>query len=740
MELIPYRNDYIYKPQRRKNPARKRWKQTEIAGADFETKNGYPHIFTWSIFQDGKYVDYHTVFGGTEQQPEMFKEANNDVEFPPFTIKWFCEILFHTGRYTQGGSKKKGGKQRKRRTPQQFYFFNLTYDASAIIKTLPQEIIENVMLGNDCVLDTKENCMVELDKDAKIPFNRYIRIAYLHKKYLLLEPLNFYSAGVRWGKIQCWDIKQFCGGGSLDFNAKKHFNEGKLDFSQDEMSLLGSLSEKGNKFTIDNWDKIIDYAEKDSNLTARLSWKIVNHIESNGIRMVKPFSPASVAERACYDTSDIPTLDDAMKVQKEIIDAFWTCYQGGWFSAVGSGVKASVSCWDITSAYPHVMWWLPDFEEGLWEGTSHGDKSEDAWRYLEKIHKMYWPSCFEAEVIFPKGKPMYPAAKKSEIAGCLMNPRICYGWFTGEEIKEFKLWGAKITIFRWNGFIPVSSHEDAEDVEDGIRYPFRPFLKRFYGMKLHQDILKSKKSKEYDVEQRNLAKLMCNSLYGKTIAAVDKEDGFKHTGQMWNPIYGAVITAGCRMRIAEIIRVNGYNSILSVATDGVIFDTSKKPTIVPKNPMPVYFDGNLNNLGDWEDDGSGTLLLMMSGVYSVIKKGMKEAKNTQRGTYSMFTNRYNDKGECIDDTYGDNWLEFCLKYGDKEIVIRDEDNNPTKRPYSIGEAKMQKDYTLVNQFRIVNLSISACGDSNKRKWIERPKTFGDLANKWWGNYAWESLI
>ena len=66
---------------------------------------------------------------------------------------------------------------------------------------------------------------------------------------------------------------------SLNYQSKKHFNEGKIDFSSSEMSLLGSLSDEGIKFTQDNWKKIILYAEKDANLTARLAWKVVHNFE-----------------------------------------------------------------------------------------------------------------------------------------------------------------------------------------------------------------------------------------------------------------------------------------------------------------------------------------------------------------------------------------------------------------------------------------------------------------------------
>jgi hypothetical protein len=84
VDLVPFREDFTFKKQRRKKPAKKIWKQEEIAGADFETKDGFPHILTWTVYRNGKYVDYHTVFGGTVNEPELFLEANGNEEFPAF--------------------------------------------------------------------------------------------------------------------------------------------------------------------------------------------------------------------------------------------------------------------------------------------------------------------------------------------------------------------------------------------------------------------------------------------------------------------------------------------------------------------------------------------------------------------------------------------------------------------------------------------------------------------------------
>lgn len=136
--------------------------------------------------------------------------------------------------------------------------------------------------------------------------------------------------------------------------------------------------------------------------------------------------------------------------------------------------------------------------------------------------------------------------------------------------------------------------------------------------------------------------------------------------------------------------------------------------------------------------------MMMSGVYSIVKDGL--AKSTYRGSYSMFIDRRGEpteeepEGAILQDIYGSDWLEFCERFSEESKVERTEELNPTMRPYSLGEAKVRSDYSLVNQFRIVDLSISACGDSNKRQWIEKPETFGDLLLDWWPSETWSSMI
>ena len=222
----------------------------------------------------------------------------------------------------------------------------------------------------------------------------------------------------------------------------------------------------------------------------------------------------------------------------------------------------------------------------------------------------------------------------------------------------------------------------------------------------------------------DVAKVALNSLYGKNLASVfSKEQSSRITGNMWNPLYGATITAFTRSRIAEFIRLNNHKGVIGVATDGIIME-DKYPITIPSNPLPITIDGIKSNLGDWLIEMADCdAIILMSGVYSIKKRkpdlnGKYKVKSTFRGNYALFIGR----------DWPSNWFDFCNQYAETREVVRDKDFKPHQRPYSIGEAKIRGDFDLINQFRIVRQSVKALGDSNKRLWNKRkPKTFGDLA-------------
>ena len=239
---------------------------------------------------------------------------------------------------------------------------------------------------------------------------------------------------------------------------------------------------------------------------------------------------------------------------------------------------------------------------------------------------------------------------------------------------------------------------------------------------------------------------MLLSLYGKSNPECikNKLTGMRRSGNLFNPLYGATITGSVRARLGEIIRLNNYEGVVGTATDGIIFDQNRtSPIVLPPRKYDVTIAGIESNLGEWmlELDDADCLILM-SGVYSLRSRsrnnsetGRPYCKTTFRGSYFCFIRAAAGADWPVD------WFDFCETFADRSIVVRDADNKPFMRPYSIGEARIRKDYKLINQFRIVDQSVKALGDSNKREWgARRPKTFGDLRSRWYKSRPHKNII
>jgi hypothetical protein len=736
---IALREDFIFKQQKRRDQAANKQTMKDVAAFDFETSHGNVVITSYSYHNGDKWVG----------------EAYDHRE-SPFTIKFCMGMVWKSGRVHTRTEKKK--RVNRLAIPKNVYAWNLGFEQGSMLKTLPAETVDILRRDVGCVIDLdtgvveadiyKDNGQWKRHSGGRINRNKYVAIFYIPKKMLKLEPIFFRGkvgdkTDVRMPKIQFMDIAQFYGG-SLDNAANDVLGEGKVDNIDREQ--LGK-NDPDHAYWTDNWENIWEYAIKDSVLTAKLAWLKVQGFEKHGVRMAKPISCAFVAEQSVYDLCDLPTMNKMWKSMPDNIKRAWTAYQGGWFEATGAGYSEDVRAYDLASAYPHVMWWLPDYNGGIWMDSSKAKTAEKSkkmlFSYLDNTHKLYRICFVSAKVMFPKGETVYPAAKGRKADGTktatVMNPRSTEGWFTGDEINEFRKWGAKIVVGEWFYHKPKNDHDTTKnDVgEDGVRYPLRPFIQTFYGMKLEHakkrdecpdcssQVKCTQDECEFDKDAYNVSKVMINSIYGKLMSMVeDKALKMGRTGNLWNSMWASITTAGCRMRLAEFARINGTETVMSLATDGIILNCD---ATVPENPAPVFFDDERVNLGDWEDDGTGNLLLLMSGVYSIIKPpkadGTVPSKSTYRGNYALFIGRQ----------YPDNWWDFCKTYDEETQVVRDEDNNPYSRPYSVGEAGVRKDYSLINDFRVVRQTVRAMGDSNKRSWhnCNKPTTFGDLTSDWY---------
>ena len=752
MSPVPLRDNIDYRPQKRKKQAKSKRKQIDTAAADFETIDGSAWLYTMAWFEGQRNAKGHI----NPHKPKKLKSALDEyTESSPFTFKRFVDFIFDNA----GIIWRRGGKNAVKglRCPY-LYFYNLKYDAGVVIKELQATSIDRIMNMEKIVIDAITTEPVSINRDkygnpkltAKQKKKYLLELNYLPKRHLRLKPLGklalcIDAKGIERvrGAIDCFDIAQFYGK-SLAKASVDAMKNGLIEQTKLDSIDTKRINEKS--YRENNYEEIKKYALVDAEVTAQLSWIKVQELESNGFRMTNPYSPASVAERALLDLCELPSLDDMMSSHEDRVLSFWTAYQGGWFESLGSGLIQDVRAYDLASAYPYVMYHLPNCFEGHWSQGGR-DRSERFFKWLRKRKPMTL-GCAECTVTFPKNLPIYPASKMSSF-GCVVNPQIVQGWFVADEIAEFIEWGADVRIRKWYIHYPDYTSQNL--------YPFRPFIEPAYKAKYELGLLKDS-GEDFDRAAYDCEKIKLNSTYGKLVQAIsenpeisepnindllsenldaidsllyrnhlkelDSPERKQKTGNIWNPIWGATITGATRARLAEFIRFNGPESIVGVATDGIILKT---PSVaVPPLPAPAIY-----NLGEWEDDGVGDCLMIMSGVYS-IRPPEGKIKSTYRGNAALFLGG---------DDQPTNWFDFCKENPTEKQIVRDHENHPNSRPYSIKEAKVKGDYSLINVFRVVRASIKALGDSNKRVWDgDLPETFDDLQTDWFESSPHRSLL
>ena len=571
------------------------------------------------------------------------------------------------GRKWQKGKNSGKGKTLKGISTLNYFFWNLKFDVQAIIKLLDDEDIDTLLRDEDVRVKTPSG--IELD------------LHYLTGKYFRIKPVKWYIGDYKVGPCEWWDISQFYGKMRLNNAAKKYLNKSKLEKCFDD-SILDASRFDEKEYRDLYYEDILKYAVLDAVLAEELAVLKRGDFVQNDIRFIKPYSLANVSQRAALSMDNIPTIHPYTKSPKlkRLLQMASTSYSGGWFETTGSGFIPNCVGVDLASAYPYVMAHLPDTSKGYWVG---GDEEEAWWNWMETREPFSLGFC-EVSIVFKEGLNWHPLVKKSP-TGTLVSPRIIRGWFTADEIAEAKQWPHESFIVgEWVYFREESAQNR----------PYRKFIERFYKMKMSED---------KDTPAYQVSKIMINSIYGKTCQAINNQ-----AGKLWNPFYAATITGGTRARLAEINRLNGYSAV-SFATDGVIFK-EEDFQVIPPRPKDALF-----NLGEWEEDGAGDLLLIMSGVYSMKMK--EKTKTVFRGSAAYFLLPFKEDG-----LFG-----FCAEESQSSVV------RCTKSiPYTAKEARIRSDYSLINVFREQKFSIKPTGDSTKRLWPKViPQTFGDLSTKWY---------
>ena len=642
------------KKQRRKQSASSSLSDWQIMGADTETIEGAVWLFStemgvWEVESFGRLL----------------------------------EVLYSPkhARLWRQGARGKNAKYKSRKSmsgisTRQFFFWNLKFDVQACLRLLPDEIIETLIDGE------KATVTVQHPQDGPVE----VELSYLEGKHFKITPKDYYVGDVQHkvGPCEWWDISQFYHKQPLKKAALENGLIPKIERCFDGTKLDASRFDEV-EYRDFYYEDILQYAIHDAVLAGQLARKRRDDFVQSGIRFIQPFSLANVAQRNLLDTCDIPPIDPYLESESlmKILNIADTAYQGGWFETTGSGYyggEKTCTAVDLASAYPYVMYHLPDTNKGYW---IQSDDTE-AWDIWMREREVYSIGFAEAFVIFDEGLPVYPLVKRSQ-TGTLVAPRIIKGWFTADELEEAKKWPhSTFIIGEWVRF-----------VEDNTQNrPFQAYYDRVYKMKVES---------EPGSVPYMIAKILANSIYGKTRQAIDGK-----AGKLWNPMYASTICGGTRARLAELIRLNDFTA-LSIATDGLIFPTESFHNLPPR-PLPAPY-----NLGEWELEGEGELLVAMSGVYSMVKDG--KVSTVFRGSAALFLREYSDGG----------LFRFCVDNRTLHACSMEH-----KRPLSAREARIKGDFTLMNRFLPRAATFSALGDSTKRLWPnEFPRTFGDLSERWW---------
>lgn len=313
------------------------------------------------------------------------------------------------------------------------------------------------------------------------------------------------------------------------------------------------------------------YNRLENEILARVMVRYEKGLKANGVRLKKNqwYGPGAAAQ-VWLKNRGVPKRTEVEEWIPEW--ARETCkgsYYGGWFEIFShGGIPGTTYNYDINSAYPYAIARLPCIREGhgTWE-SGEGNIGDTRPFMLCHIH------------IKGRSNRVGPVPYRRK-AGNILRPNSCSGWYWLDEIQASEKAGLvdSYTVDRWVSYTPHCKCQ-APLTEVQELYDYRLSIGK-------------------NSAAGKAAKLIANSIYGKfaqNVGAVPFGNWF----------YASRITASCRTQILSAIASHsrGPNSVLMVATDGIVFDTKHEKLTIGKG------------LGEWEETEYRELVLFMPGVY-----------------------------------------------------------------------------------------------------------------------------
>jgi len=344
-----------------------------------------------------------------------------------------------------------------------------------------------------------------------------------------------------------------------------------------ELELLKEWKARRNVFELQygqtHLEEICRYTRLENNLLVKLFSKFNGVCDSQGYQLKSWYSPGSLAKVMLKKHSIVKHLEQ----MPEKTQAFWNAvdwaYFGGRFEIPQAEyVDVPLFEYDINSAYPHVMRFLPCLIHGEWQHSNRTDFTGQ-----HSLYQMCWQRTIDKPIRFGpfpvrghSGTGFYPSGHSKP-------ENLNSGWYWGIEVEQaLKAFGDKMNI---------------EIVQQYV-YRTTCDCKPFDWV---NDVYAERKRLGKDAAGIAL-KLGLNSLYGSLASPLSPK--------YCNGIWAGWITAATRAMLLEAMQLcDEPDQVHMFATDAIV--TSKE--------IPLDIG---EELGQWEctpvDAGA---LIIMPGVY-----------------------------------------------------------------------------------------------------------------------------
>ena len=432
---------------------------------------------------------------------------------------------------------------------------------------------------------------------------------YLNGRFSVQKRVGWTPSGdLKWGKtVIIHDIWRFFQGKFTLALEDWKIPSGESEWRARILRNMRDMKDKRSQFDRISSKAIEEYCLDECRYMAELARKVTDaHIQA-GIPLKSYFGAGSSASAMLKVMGIQKHVEKSRetKVPNALTHAINCGFFGGRFeNSVIGPVLGPLWSYDISSAYPYQITFLPCLIHGRWEHCSHKERARTA-RTAIIHYRLHPPSCIPRKTWGPFPFRLSEGKEK----GSIVFPESgSTGWLWQDEFFE----GEK--LYPNAEFLDAWVYECECDCQPFKQIPI------FYSSRLRI-------GKE---GPGIVLKLGTNSCYGKTAQFIGGEPG-EFTSWMW----AGMITSGCRAQILRAMSLHSdLRNMLMVATDGIASRERLKMDIPRDTGTFDAIDehGKPANkpLGGWEEkELPKGLFLARPGIYFPLNPTKDEIKKVR---------------------------------------------------------------------------------------------------------------